>query len=335
MGAPSGALIDTAPPVTRPFPSRPPPRVPLVSQILFADDNADMRSMVRTIMEAAGHDVRLASDGVDALEAVAQKEPDLLILDLEMPRMSGFEVCRTIKANPVTARIPVLMLTGMGAVEYKVEGFEAGADDYLAKPFDPRELRARVAALLRLVQREGDRNPTSGLPGGRAIEAAVAARVASGVPFAIAYADIDNFKAFADRFGFSTADQVIEETGWGLLQALKDSGEPGDFLGHIGGDDFILLSRPERADAIARACATRFREAVGRVIGAEALAADTFMGEDRDGQSREIPLARLSVAILVVEPGRWTSLARFGERAAELKREAKRRGAGTIITAQV
>ena len=306
-----------------------------MSQILFADDNADMRSMVRTLMEAAGHQVRLAADGVEAVEAVATQEPDLLILDLEMPRMSGIEVCRTIKANPVTARIPVLMLTGLGAVEHKVEGFEAGADDYLAKPFDPRELRARVAALLRLVQREGDRNPTSGLPGGRAIEQAVAERVRAGVPFAMAYADIVNFKAFADRFGFATADRVIEETGQALLQALRDAGDGTDFLGHIGGDDFILLSAPSRAEAIARACATRFREAVGRVIGQDALAADTFLGEDRDGQPRAIPLARLSVAILIVEPGRWTTLARFGERAAELKREAKRRGAGTIVTAQV
>jgi PleD family two-component response regulator len=306
-----------------------------VSQILFADDNADMRGMVRTLMEAAGHEVRLAADGVEALEAVAASEPDLMILDLEMPRMTGIEVCRTIKANPVTARIPVLMLTGLGAVEHKLEGFEAGADDYLAKPFDPRELRARVSALLRLVRREGDRNPTSGLPGGHAIEQAVASRVATGAPFAMAYADIDNFKAFADKFGFATADRVIEESGQALLQALKESGEPGDFLGHIGGDDFILLSAPDRAETIARACAERFREAVGRVIGAQALAADTFLGEDRDGQLRAIPLARLSVAILLVEPGRWTTLARFGERAAELKREAKRRGAGTIVTAQV
>ena len=307
----------------------------MAERILMIDDDDRLAGMVSDYLGGAGFRLTAAGTARDGEALLKRESFDAVILDLEMPRMSGIEVCRTIKANPVTARIPVLMLTGLGAVEHKVQGFEAGADDYLAKPFDPRELRARVAALLRLVQREGDRNPTSGLPGGRAIEQAVAARVAAGVPFAMAYADIDNFKAFADRFGFATADRVIEETGQALLQALRDAGEAGDFLGHIGGDDFILLSAPDRAEAIARACATRFREAVGRVIGQEALAADTFLGEDRDGQPRAIPLARLSVAILIVEPGRWTTLARFGERAAELKREAKRRGAGTIVTAQV
>jgi len=121
----------------------------IVSHLLFADDNESMRNMVRALLEASGHTVELAPDGAAALASVHAREPDLLILDLEMPGMSGFEVCRAVKQNPFTARVPVLMLTGQGDVSYKVAGFEAGADDYLAKPFDPRELRARVAALLR------------------------------------------------------------------------------------------------------------------------------------------------------------------------------------------
>ena len=306
-----------------------------MSYLLFADDNAEMRNMVRALLEASGHEVSTAADGVEALEAVAAREPDLLILDLEMPRLTGFDVCRAVKANPMTARIPVLMLTGLGGVEHKVEGFEAGADDYLAKPFDPRELRARVNALLRLVRRESDRNPTSGLPGGHAIEQAVEARLATGDRFAISYADIDNFKAFADSFGFAVADRVIEETGQALLAAVASAGAPGDFLGHIGGDDFILVSNVETAESLARACASHFREAVGRVIGPAALERATFTGVDRDGVVRELPLATLSVAILTVDQGRWESLNRFGERAAELKRIAKRQGAGAIVIAPV
>src|SRR6185437_1241325 len=107
---------------------------------------------------------------LSALASIQEREPDLLVLDLIMPGMSGIEVCRAVKRNPFTARIPVLMLTARDDVANKVEAFEAGADDYLAKPFDPRELRARIVALLRIVRREGDRNPTSGLPGGKAIE---------------------------------------------------------------------------------------------------------------------------------------------------------------------
>ena len=112
--------------------------------------------MLRDLFRASGHEVALAPDGLQVLSAIQEREPDLVILDHSMPGMNGFEVCRRIKQNPFTARIPVLLLTGQGTVESKVEGFAAGADDYLSKPFDPRELRARVQALLRLVQRESD-----------------------------------------------------------------------------------------------------------------------------------------------------------------------------------
>jgi two-component system alkaline phosphatase synthesis response regulator PhoP len=139
-----------------------------VSYVLCVDDHEDMRLMVREILVSAGHEVDLAPDGLSALASIQEREPDLLVLDLVMPGMSGLDVCRAVKLNPFTARIPVLMLTARGDVEHKVEAFEVGADDYLAKPFDPRELRARIVALLRLVRREGDRNPTSGGPWGMA-----------------------------------------------------------------------------------------------------------------------------------------------------------------------
>jgi len=174
-----------------------------VSYLLVVEDNEDMRLMVREVLISAGHEVDTAPNGARALEAIEQREPDLLILDLIMPGMSGIEVCRLVKRNPFQARIPVLMLTARGDVDHKVAGFEAGADDYLAKPFDPRELRARVVALLRLVRREGDRNPTSGLPGGQAIEDEIQRRVTLGQTFALCYFDLDNFKAFADSFGFA------------------------------------------------------------------------------------------------------------------------------------
>ncbi|HJU65093.1 MAG TPA: response regulator, partial [Gemmatimonadaceae bacterium] len=149
-----------------------------MSYVLCVDDNEDMRLMVREVLASAGHDVNLAPDGLSALASIQEREPDLLVLDLVMPGMSGIDVCRAVKRNPFTARIPVLMLTAQSDIDSKVQGFEAGADDYLPKPFDPRELRSRVVALLRLVRREGDRNPTSGLPGGTAIEDEIARRAA-------------------------------------------------------------------------------------------------------------------------------------------------------------
>jgi PleD family two-component response regulator len=302
-----------------------------VSYLLYADDHEHMRLMVRDLLVASGHEVALAPDGATALARLREREPDLLILDVSMPGLSGLDVCRAVKENPFTARIPVLMLTGESDADRKVEGFEAGADDYLAKPFDPRELRARVTALMRLVRREGDRNPTSGLPGGRAIEDELARRVDAGRPFAVAYFDIDNFKPFNDVFGFASADAVIRGTGDALRGAVQACGGSGDFVGHVGGDDFVLVTDPGVAEAIAAEAASRFRQVVERVVGMGAVTRGTYTALDREGVVREYPFATATVVVLHVAPGRWEGAARLGARAADAKRRAKHRGGGAVL----
>jgi diguanylate cyclase (GGDEF)-like protein len=296
-----------------------------------------MRRMVRDVLEAFGHEVRVVPDGASALAAVAEREPDLLILDRQMPILNGIETCRAVKENPFISHIPVLMLTALGAVERKLEGYEAGADDYLTKPFDTRELRARVDALLRLVRRETDRNPTSGLPGGRAVEDELRRRVAAGETFAVCYIDLDNFKPFADTFGFATADRVIRETGRALREAAAATGggDAGDFVGHIGGDDFIVVTREDRGQSLAEASAVRFRETIGEIIGPETLAAGEFSGVDREGVARNFPLAKMTSAVLIIEPSRWESASKLGEIAAATKRAARAHGAGTIAVQRV
>jgi PleD family two-component response regulator len=306
-----------------------------VPYLLYADDHEQMRLMVRDLLQASGHEVSLASDGPSALAQLKAREPDLLILDVSMPGMSGFDVCRAVKANPLTARVPVLMLTAEADIDSKVQGFDAGADDYLAKPFDPRELRARVAALVRLVRREGDRNPTSGLPGSRAIDDELARRAERGPAFAVCYLDVDHFKPFNDVFGFAVADAVIRDAGVALQQAVTDTGgtlgPDGDFVGHVGGDDFLMVTSPARAETLVRETQRAFRRLVDSRVGAEVAARAKFTGLDRAGTLREFPLATLTAVVLLVEPVRWRSSVDLGVRAADAKRRAKATGAGTVL----
>jgi diguanylate cyclase (GGDEF)-like protein len=302
-----------------------------LNYLLFVDDDDSMRRMVRDMLVAVGYEVGLARDGAAALSLIAEREPDLLILDLEMPGMSGLDVCRAIKGNEFTSQIPILMLTGRATIDFRVQGFEAGADDYLPKPFDARELRARVASLLRLVRREADRNPTSGLPGARAIEERVHSWVDEGRAFVVCYADIDNFKAFADNFGFAAANEVIRGTARAMRTAVERVGAGDDFVGHIGGDDFVVLTDESRAVAIARASSEEFGRLLAETIGKQAVDTGRFLGRDREGVMRWLPLSRLSVAILTVDPQTWVSAAHLGARAAESKRKAKLRGPGTIL----
>ena len=202
---------------------------------------------------------------------------------------------------------------------------------------EQRELRpgARRLAKPFHVQREGDRNPTSGLPGGRAIEEDIARRVGRDESFAVCYLDLDNFKAFADTFGFAVADQVIKEMGGALREAVEATGTQEDFVGHIGGDDFLVVTTSSHAEAIAEESARRLREVVGRIVGPEALALGTFSGLDRNGAVRRFPIARVSTAVLAVDPESFVSMNHLGLVAAEVKRKAKKQGAGTILVTSV
>jgi PleD family two-component response regulator len=304
-----------------------------MSEILFADDDEALRRMVGELLRHAGHEVRLAENGTLALAEVRRQPPDLVILDYRMGRPDGFTVCRQIKDDPRVGYVPVLILTGQSTLEDRLGGFEAGADDYLAKPFDARELLARVAALLRQAQRALDRNPTTGLPGGVAIQREIELRRASGTPFALIYFDLDDFKPFADRFGFAVADETIREAGRAISATAE--GRADTFVGHVGGDDFVIVCTAEEGRELARIARARFSQALPRHLPEDAVREGVYVAEDRSGVEREFALTRLSAAVVRVDPARWTTLEHFGEVVAEAKLRAKSAGSGGVAETEL
>jgi GGDEF domain-containing protein len=167
-----------------------------------------------------------------------------------------------------------------------------------------------------------------------------------GSSFAVAYLDIDHFKPFADTFGFAAADAVIKGLGTAILDAVAAAGgtvagggaggtipraDAVDFVGHVGGDDFVVVTTVERAQAVVREARPRFRAVIGRVVGQDAASRGAFAGVDRDGTVRSFPIAHMSAAIVSVRPEYWISISHLGALAADAKRRAKREGAGTII----
>ena len=297
---------------------------PQARRILIADDDPDLRDILRSILEPAGFVVTEAVDGWQALEAVRAAPPDLMILDYMMPNLTGPELCEQIKQDMLLRHIPVLMLTGKSELQDKVHGIDAGADDYLVKPFEPQELLARVHMALRRTLIDLEANPLTKLPGNISIQRELERRIASQQPFAACYADLNRFKAFNDHYGFKRGDDVIQRTATVLLHASKTYGSPHDFVGHIGGDDFIVITSTKCAEALCRAIIRNFDAEVPQFYDENDRLRGYLMATDRKGQPVKVPLLSISIALVTSEKQPLTHPGQVATIGAELKSYAKR-----------
>ena len=229
--------------------------------LLVVDDDPFIARLLEIELRAAGYDVRVAADGALALEAARERRPDLVLADVMMPNMDGFELTRRLRQDPSTATVSVIMLTARGLSADKLEGFAIGADDYIVKPFDTPELLARIRGVLRRSRDTRTQSPLTGLPGNVRIEEEIDARLARSDPFAILYADLDNFKAYNDHYGFMRGDEVIQSSARLIGEAARGASDGAAFVGHVGGDDFVVVVAPERAEAAANAIVAAFDEA--------------------------------------------------------------------------
>ena len=291
--------------------------------ILVADDDPDLRDILRTILEPAGFAVMEAADGETALQAVHAHRPDLIILDYMMPRLTGPQVCERLKRDVLLRHIPIIMLTGKSETHDKVSGINAGADDYLVKPFEPEEFLARVIMVLRRTARDLDANPLTRLPGNQSIHRELTRRLSSGEPIAVCYLDLDRFKAFNDTFGFQRGDDVIQQTGAVLLEMTQRHGGPEDFVGHIGGDDFIIITTPDRGERICDAIVHAFDAMVPQLYDEADRARGYVLSMDRKGQQVKTPLLSISIALVMNDAHPLTHPGQVAKIGAELKAYAK------------
>ena len=217
-------------------------------RILVVDDDRDIARFVELNLSLEGFEVEVAHDGVHALELASANPPDLILLDVMMPGVDGVEVVRRLRAQSSTASIPVVMLTAKSLSADKVVGLTAGADDYIVKPFDTLELVARVRTTLRRTADVRSVSPLTGLPGNHRIDVEIAARSRAGTPYAVCHVDLDEFKSFNDAYGFLRGDDLLLVLASVLQQCAADAGEPAPFVGHVGGDDFVMVCTPEQAE---------------------------------------------------------------------------------------
>ena len=292
-------------------------------KVAIIDDDPDIRDVLNITLSQEGFEVVEADNGEDGVKLVQTKLPDLIIVDFKMPRMDGQAVCRELKKDILLAHIPIIMLTGKSDVRDKVNGMDAGADDYVVKPFEPQELIARIKMILRKSQRDLEANPLTRLPGNVSILNELQKRIDSNSIFSVCYLDIDKFKAYNDKYGFNHGDEVIKETARILIRVVREFGNKEDFVGHVGGDDYVFVTTPDKSDLLCDKVISEFDKASPNFYTPEDRAIGFIVAKDRQGVEKKFPLLSISIGVVSNENKKISHIAEVGEIGAELKRLAK------------
>jgi len=295
----------------------------MVIRVLVVDDDPDIRDVLRIILEAEKYEVIEAENGEDAVKIVIQKAPDIVLLDYKMPKMDGREVCRLIKKDILLRHLPIIMVTGKGEIVDKVDGIEAGADDYIVKPFEPEELLAHIRMILRRSEIDLEANPLTRLPGNLSILNELNQRLAGNKLFASCYVDLDRFKAYNDTYGFQHGDNVIKETARILLRNVKEFGNSGDFVGHVGGDDFVVVTSIPIMDKLCSKIIEDFDKTTRNFYNETDWKNGYIIAHDRQDLEKKLPLLSISIGVVTNEFRKINHVAQIGEIGAELKSFAK------------
>ena len=228
-------------------------------KILVIDDEPWTAGAIKGSLEMEGFDAITSPTGESALQKIYEIKPDLVIMDVFLPDMDCHSLCRRLSQDPRTTQIPIIVLSTTGSIDDEIAILESGADDYLTKPFNLRELVARINAHLRRMDHERDVNPLTGLAGTSCIESDILKRISDpSKKFGILRVDLDNLKAFNDVYGLLHGDKVIKLVAEVLREVIKTSGNKDDFIGHIGGDNFVVITSSGNVEAISNQITSEF-----------------------------------------------------------------------------
>lgn len=308
-------------------------------KILIIDDSIEHIKILIALLEDI-YDVYFAKSGREGLAILPSVSPDIILLDIMMPEMDGFAVCDQIKKEPKWQETPVVFISAQGADEDETKGLELGAIDYITKPFSPAIVRARIKnhlqlrtamqELKRLYSLALDANPITGLPGNNSITQYIEKKVVAGDNACVIYTDIDNFKAYNDKYGFTRGDEVIHFTSEMIQNVVHDSPSPDAFVGHVGGDDFILVIPSEYGNDIPEEIIRRFDKEIIKFYNRQDTDLRYIESKNRQGKAQIFPIMSLSIAGIDLQNKNYTTCLEVNDACAEMKKRAKESPGSTL-----
>ena len=276
-------------------------------RLMIVEDDTDISNMLRIYFQSQDYDVTVAQRGEDALEMCRQQLPHIIVLDIMLPDMDGYDVCRNLRGNLRTKHIPIIFLTQKDERSDKIHGLELGADDYITKPFDLEELKLRVKNAMVRSRYESLTNATTGLPSGRLIEDQLR-RLIRRDNWGIIYVGIKGFAKFKDEYGFVAGEEVLRFAAMVMGRSVDNLGTPNDFIGHIGGDDFWIVAEKDSVEPLTEDLRQRF---------------DAEIGTHYDWKKRqEGNLMTLSIGVVTVDDGPFYDIREITEAASSARRKA-------------
>jgi diguanylate cyclase (GGDEF)-like protein len=290
-------------------------------RLLIVEDDFDISNMLRIYFDSQGYETIIATRGEEALEMCRRKLPNLVILDIMLPDINGYEVCRNLRGNLRTSHIPIIFLTQKDERSDQIAGLESGADDYITKPFDLQLLLLRVEGALRRAGWLSLTSPVTGLPSSKLVEEQLRT-IMRRKDWSVLYIGINHINDFNDVYGFVAGDDVLRFTAMLLIEVVDEFGTGSDFIGHIGGDDFIIISNPEISPQLRARLVQRFNEEVETFYNFKDRERGYIEVNEGEGRSQKAPLMTLAVGLIHHDTAPFADIREITEIAAESRRRS-------------
>ena len=271
------------------------------------------------LLKSFKYEVVISSNADDTLSAIKESLPDLILIDKDLQGKDGLEIPKVVKEDFLTSYIPIIVLIDRRQVRRDLLEIEQGVDDYIIKPPDPIDLQIRIEMAVRRATHQFFANGLTRLPGNRTIEIILNKIIKSNKIFSFGYLDIDRFKYFNDRYGYLKGDVVIIQTSQIISRTIKKFGNKSDFVGHIGGDDFVFITTPDKEEAIALEIIKEFDRLIKYHYSKEDRSEGSIEMEDRQGKMSKIPLMSISIALVNNENTHINNLVDLSEISSEIK----------------